>query len=117
LDGGNSRVDGLLDVVGVAAIVALATAFAMLGEAVLGCPPLVPLAVAVVASLALSGRRGAAAAVLFATLCTDFVFVAPRYHWTLNGTALVLGVYYIFAALGAAKLNQQRPSSHHLDGR
>ncbi len=108
MDADGPRVDGLLDLLGVAAIVALATAFAMLGDAVLGFSPLVPLAGAIVASLALAGRAGAATAAVLATLCTDFVFLAPRFHWTLNGTALILAGYYSAVALVAAALNRPR---------
>ncbi len=102
------RLDALVDLLGVASLVSLAMAFAMLGDAVLGFSPLVPLAGAIVASLALAGRRGAAAAVVLATLCTDFVFLAPRYHWTLNGTAIILAGYYLAVALTAVVLNAPR---------
>ncbi len=108
MDADGPRIDALLDLLGVTPIVALATAFAMLGDAVLGFSPLAPLAGAIVASRTLAGPAGAAASAVLATLCTDFVFLAPRYHWTLNGTALIVAGYYLAVALAAAILNGAR---------
>jgi K+-sensing histidine kinase KdpD len=89
--------------------VALATAAAMLGDFLIGFPPLILFAASVVFSLMLGGRFGAAAAALLATLCTDYLFVPPRYHWTLDGVVLRLGLCYL--ATGAAAAIFTRRSS------